>query len=516
MNSEFVIILLQLTLFAPILGIPMIMAAGQQQAKLIAIITTLIPLTLAIVLGIMIGTNTESMANQEFLVQHTAKWFQLSGVDIKFMIGVDGVSLYIMLLTVLLFPILVIYTWNQIGKNQKLYYSMLLLMETGLLGFFMSLDMLLFYVFFEMVLIPAYFFIGVWGGPNRQKASLKFFIYTLAGSLLMLIAIIYTGISIDTGILTTDYFSIREANISPELQNGLFLGFALAFAIKVPLFPLHTWQPITYAESPTSATVILAALMSKMGTYGFIRFCLPLFPEASIAYAPVIGILAVIGIIYGAMLAISQTNLKRLLAYSSLSHLGFIILGIFAMTPESMSGAIFHMTAHGIVTAGLFLMLGMLERRYNTLEISDYQGMAKSLPKFTFLFMIMVLGSVGLPGLIGFVGEFMILIGSFPSDVLPGALAVIAAIAMILGAVYLLNMFRKVLFGELKSPKAGAEDLRGSEVSVLMPLIILIFIIGMYASPYLKLIDKGASYVSQELSMDFQDSEKTSGLSDNR
>ena len=429
----------------------------------------------------------------------------MESLDIKFMLGVDGVSAYMVLLTTLIFPLIVLYSWGKADKQEKLYYLMLLILETGVLGFFLSLDMLMFYVFFEMVLIPTCFFIGIWGGAKREIASMKFFLYTLVGSLLMLVAIIYMGLNVEEGLLTTDYFVIRDAIAAGDnpafslgVQRWLFAAFAIGFAIKVPLFPVHTWQAITYSESSTTGSVILAAVLSKMGAFGFIRFCLPFFPEVSMEAAPFISALAVISIIYGAYLAVVQTNIKKLIAYASLSHLGFIILGIFAFTQEALSGDIIQMVAHGVATAAMFLLAGMLYERHKTKDFRSFRGIAKVAPRFTLFFMIAVLATVGLPGVSGFVGEFMILIGSFSSSVISGAFAVIAAAGVIIAAIYLLNMFRKMMFGESdEEMKTKIFDLNGREMAVVLPLIALMFVIGLYASPFLTQINKWSDRVIQ-------------------
>jgi NADH-quinone oxidoreductase subunit M len=514
MNDSTMSLLVSVALLAPLLGVALLMLLrGTAAAKYTALLATLLPLLAGIgaTFALMGG---QPLTNDEgLLFSQTASWFSTQGVDIKFMIGIDGVSGFMMLLTVLLFPLLVAYQWRQEIPQERLFYGMLLLLETGILGFFLSLDLLMFYIFFELVLIPTAFLIGIWGHAERQQAALKFFLYTLAGSLLMLISILYLGLNApgaEGASFTTDYFAIREAlrsgNIAAfglDAQRWIFLGFAISFAIKVPLFPLHTWQAQTYSESSTTGSIVLAALLSKMGAYGFIRFCLPLFPEISREMAPIIAGLAVVSILYGAYLAVVQSDLKRLIAFSSLSHLGFIVLGIFAMTPEALSGAILQMFAHGVTTAGLFFMADMLERRYPSRQIADFQGVAKGAPAFTLLFMITIMASVGLPGLSGFVGEFMILTGSFDSPTISSTFAVLGALGVILAAVYLLNMFRKVMFGPAEgSPSGVIADTNRNEALIMLPLILLMFWVGLYATPFLDAIEAGTQAVMQQVAME--------------
>ena len=383
-------------------------------------------------------------------------------------------------------------------KHEKAYYSLLLILEVGVIGFFMSLDMVLFYLFFEMVLIPMYFLIGIWGGKERHYASVKFFLYTLVGSLLMLIAIIYVGFEVNHWTtFTSDYHKILASGVlEGNAQNWLFLAFTLSFAIKVPLFPLHTWLPDAHTQAPTAGSVILAAVLLKMGTYGLLRFCLPMFPDAAQTFAPYMCGLAVIGIIYGGMAAMVQKDIKRLVAYSSVSHLGFIVLGIFAVTTTSINGAVMQMVSHGITTGALFLMVGMIYDRRHTRMIADFQGLAKVVPTFTLFFMITVLASAGLPGLNGFVGEFMVLMGSFASDWVSGGFAVVAATGVIIAAVYLLWMFRQVMFGTLdKEANRKLLDMTTTEIAVMIPLTILMFFIGFYPSPFLKEINRSAETI---------------------
>lgn len=517
MNQDWHILLLQIGIFSPLLGIPFIALLSQQVARYLGLFCTGIPLVAGIILHLAYDPSaTEAgVTMQGFFLFEQIAWMVSDSMNIQYMIGVDGVSAYLLLLTALIFPILVLYNWNRGPQQEKLFYGMLLLLETGLLGFFVSLDLLMFYIFFEIVLIPTAFFIGIWGGERRNDAALKFFIYTLAGSLLMLVALMYVAVHVQEGYLTTDYFEIKAALTSGAFTatelGWLFFGFFIAFAIKVPLVPLHTWQALTYSQASTTGSVILAALLSKMGAYGLIRIVLPLFPGVSAEYAGVIAAFAVISILYGAYLAVVQTDLKRLIAFSSLSHLGFIVLGIFSFTPEALSGAVLQMIAHGVSTAAMFLLAGMLMDRKASRTIGDFQGIARLAPGFTILFLITILSSVGLPGLSGFVGEFMILVGAFNSDVIGGIFAILAAMAVIIAAVYLMNLFRKTMFGPTTDDlQERITDLHSREVWLLMPLVVLMFVIGLWASPFLQAIDHGSQQILEEVSQSTDPQQKAS------
>ncbi|MEM6261581.1 MAG: NADH-quinone oxidoreductase subunit M [Bacteroidota bacterium] len=493
-----------LLLISPLIGIPLLMLMRAESARIVTFGVSLLPfaLSLAVYSAFLSG---EPTANGYQFYQQIS-WL---GTSVSFSTGIDGISIYMILLTTLLTPIVAIYS-KEITQRQVLYFSMLLLLEFSILGFFMALDVLLFYIFFELVLIPSLFFIGVWGDENRNAAGVKFFLYTLGGSLLMLVAIIYMGLHVteylsaeslatfglEQGQFSTNYLAMLEADWPAEVTGWLFVAFFLSFGIKAPIFPLHTWQADAYASAPVGGTVMMGAIMSKMGVYGLIRYGVPIFPEVMQEHATILASLAVIGIIYGAMAAIAQKDIKRLLAYSSLSHMGFIALGIFSMNPEAMSGAVIQMLAHGISTAGLFLLAGMIETRTGTRQIADYGGLAKQMPAFAFLFIISVMASVGLPGLSGFVGEFMIMIGAFQSSYLSAAFSILAATGVIIAAVYLLGMTRKVMFGSDEDSKAkGVADLNGLEVSLLMPLILLMFVVGLYATPFLQNINPGTEDV---------------------
>ena len=399
---------------------------------------------------------------------------------ISYFVGVDGISLLLIVLTTFLSPIIILSTWNSIKEHVKEFMILYLLLQTGMLGVFMSLDLILFYVFWEAVLIPMYFIIGIWGGPRRIYASVKFFLYTMFGGALMLVGILvlYFMQYNVTGEYTFDlYRIIKVVNIPFGTQVLLFLTFGIAFAIKVPLFPFHTWLPDAHVEAPTAGSVILAGVLLKMGTYGFLRFCLPLFPDVSIQAFPIIASFAVTGIIYGAMMALAQQDLKKLVAYSSISHLGFVVLGIFSLTEEGITGGIIQMVNHGISTGALFLMVGMLYERRHTRMIDDFGGLAKQMPVFSTFFMIVMLSSLGLPGTNGFVGEFLILIGTFMNSHL---FAVLGTVGIILTAVYLLRMYQRVIFGKITHPEnKNLKDLSAREIAILVPLIVMILWIGI-------------------------------------
>jgi NADH-quinone oxidoreductase subunit M len=499
-------------LFAPLVGallIPVFSRVGNEgAAKQIALWTSIVSFVISVVLYFQYtGAIGGEAANEEFAFYFTHSWLTYGGLNVNFTLALDGISVYLVLLSTLIFPLSIYFSWGSVTKSLTGYYSLLLVLEVGVIGFFLSLDMLLFYVFFEMVLIPMYFLIGMWGGKDRVYASLKFFLYTLVGSLLMLIGIIYVGLDAAEGIagvsFTSDYDQIREfATLSLTEEYWLFAAFTLSFAVKVPLFPVHTWLPDAHTEAPTAGSVILAAVLLKMGTYGLIRFCLIFFPLASIDAAPIMAGLAVVGIIYGAMAAMVQTDVKKLVAYSSVSHLGFIVLGIFAFTEQGMSGAIMQMVGHGIATGGLFLLVGMIYDRRHTRAIKDFQGIATVMPKFALLFMITLMASVGLPGLNGFVGEFLVLMGSFKSAYIGKAFAVFAATGVVIAAVYLLWMFRRVMFGQVdKDENRQLIDLNFREVAVMVPLVVLMFWMGLYATPFLKQIGHSSDKVVETIQM---------------
>jgi NADH-quinone oxidoreductase subunit M len=437
--------------------------------------------------------------------QFVYKFPWIENLNISYHVGIDGISLLLVLLTTFIAPLTLISSWKGINKKVKEFTFFMLMLEVGMLGVFVSLDLFMFYVFWEVMLIPMYFIIGIWGGERRIYASVKFFIYTMFGSLLMLVAIIWLAVyaSGQLGHFSTDLIELYSVGptIPHTIQLYMFLAFAFSFAIKVPLFPLHTWLPDAHVEAPTAGSVILAAVLLKMGTYGLIRFCLPLFPQAAIYFAPAISVLAVIGIIYGALVAMVQKDMKKLVAYSSVAHLGFVVLGIFAMTYESMQGAVIQMVNHGLSTGALFLLVGVIYERTHTRTIAEYGGIAKLVPIYSVALMIASLSSIGLPGLNGFVGEFLILLGSFKSPILNSWwYTVFAASGVIFAAVYLLWMYQRVVFGEVKNPKLNSlKDMTAREIFVMIPIFIFIVWIGIYPSTFLKVSAKSVNKVIEQV-----------------
>jgi NADH-quinone oxidoreductase subunit M len=408
-------------------------------------------------------------------------------IGAEYHVGVDGISLLLILLTTFLSAVAVLSSYSAVTASVKEYMVCMLLLETGMLGVFVALDLVLFYVFWEGMLIPMYFLIGIWGGPRRIYATIKFFLYTMAGGVLMLIGImaLYFLSGAQPGReYTFDLLRITGVALPFQTQVCLFLAFAVAFAIKVPMFPFHTWLPDAHVEAPTAGSVILAGVLLKMGTYGFLRFALPLFPDATRFFTPLVSWLAIIGILYGALVSMVQPDLKKLVAYSSVSHLGFVMLGIFALTTQGVEGAILQMINHGLSTGALFLLVGMLYERRHTRMIQDFGGLARIIPAFTAAFLIVTLSSIGLPGLNGFVGEFLILVGTFRVNVL---YAVLGTAGIILAAVYMLWMFQRVMFGPVTN-EANRElmDLNAREVAVLVPVLVLIVWIGVYPQPFLR------------------------------
>ena len=435
-------------------------------------------------------------AKGEMQFEERLAWIPTYGIE--YLLGIDGISLFLVLLTTLLGPIVILASWT-IFKKVKEYLIFMLLLETGMIGTFLALDLFLFYVFWEVMLIPMYFLIGVWGGPRRVYAATKFILYTMSGSLLMLVAIIYlaTRNSQVTQLLTFDLLKIYNLQLPYEEQIWLFSAFALAFAIKVPLFPFHTWLPDAHVEAPTAGSVILAGVLLKMGTYGFLRFAIPLFPDATLAAAPYIIALAVVGIIYGALVAMMQADIKRLVAYSSVSHLGFVMLGLFVLNLQGVQGALYQMLSHGLSTGALFLIVGMIYDRRHTRMIDDFGGLWKPLPIFSAFFLVAILSSIGLPGLNGFIGEFLILLGAFKT--VPFWTAG-AATGVVLGAIYMLWMFRRVVLGPLNNPEnQKLKDIGVREIILLVPILFLIVFMGIYPRPFLSRMKPSVELIIQRV-----------------
>ncbi|MBK5107850.1 MAG: NADH-quinone oxidoreductase subunit M [Anaerolineales bacterium] len=485
-----------LVTFFPMLGVLVIMFINRENKTVIrwvALITSLITFGISIWMLMLFDP-----ANPDPQMVVDIAWIEVAGWEISFLMGIDGMSILLVLLTTFLTPLSILSTWTAIEERVKEFMIFFLMLEVGMIGVFLSLDLFLFYIFWEFTLVPMYFLIGIWGGPNRVYAAVKFFLYTMAGSLLMLLAILWLGISQGT-------FSVPEiianASIPPDIQIWLFLAFAAAFAIKVPMWPLHSWLPDAHVEAPTAGSVILAGVLLKMGTYGFLRFNLSLFPAASVKLAPWIAVLAVIGIIYGAMVSYAQKDVKKLVAYSSVSHLGFVMLGLFAINLQGIEGGILQMINHGISTGALFLLVGMIYERRHTREMDAFGGLWKVMPVYAVLTLIVTLSSMGLPGLNGFVGEFTILLGAFGSEVLNSPwFAAVAAIGVILAAVYLLYMFQKLFLGEVdKEENRKLLDMNVREIVTLVPLLVLIFWIGLYPSPFFNLMEASVTKLVESI-----------------
>jgi NADH-quinone oxidoreductase subunit M len=432
-------------------------------------------------------------SNPDLQLGFTLPWIQVAGWNINFALGLDGLSILLVLLTTFLTPISILSTWTAVEERVKDFMIFFLLLEVGMLGVFLAQDLFLFYIFWEFTLVPMYFLIGIWGGPRRIYAAIKFFLYTMAGSILMLLAILWLGIYQGTFSVPD---LITKGGIPASIQLWLFLAFAAAFAIKVPMWPLHSWLPDAHVEAPTAGSVILAGVLLKMGTYGFLRFNLPMFPDAALKAAPWMALLAVIGIIYGAAVSYAQKDIKKLVAYSSVSHLGFVMLGLFALNPQGIEGGILQMINHGLSTGALFLLVGMVYEQTHTREFAVYGGLWKIMPVYGTVMLIVSLSSMGLPGLNGFIGEFAILLGAFGSTAIGSPwFAGIAAAGVIMAAVYILYMFQKIFLGpegsiveEVKKHGHALRDLNWREIATITPLLVLIFWIGLYPKPFFELI----------------------------
>ena len=473
--------ILSVIVFFPLLGVLVLLCIDKTKTNLIktfAFLVSLLNFAFSLYLYFSFVPWTAAF---QFTVN--VPWIRYLGIS--YHLGVDGISLFLVLLTTFLSWIAVISSWSAVASKIKGYMVSMLILETGMLGVFTSLDLFLFYVFWEITLIPMYFLIGIWGGPRKIYATVKFVLFTMFGSLLMLVAILvlYFLNYQYTEVYSFNLLDIYRLPIPGGAQLWLFLAFALAFAIKVPMFPFHTWLPDAHVEAPTAGSVILAGVLLKMGTYGFLRFCLPIFPTVFIKLTPLFSILALIGIIYGALVAMMQKDVKSLVAYSSVSHLGFVMLGIFALNVQSVEGGILQMINHGISTGALFLLVGMIYERRHTRLIEDFGGLLKVIPVFSGIFLVITLSSIGLPGTNGFVGEFIILLGTFASN---KTYAIIGAIGIILAAAYMLWMYQRMFFGKLvHSQNENLRDLNLRETMILIPIILLVFWIGIYPKPIL-------------------------------
>jgi NADH-quinone oxidoreductase subunit M len=489
--------ILSILIFLPILlALPifLIKKDSEKLIKIYALGISLITFVLSLFVYFAFDPN-----NPDYQFVERFTW--IAGINTSYFVGMDGISLLLIMLTTFMMPLCIIASWNTIQKRVKEYYLLLLLLEGALIGVFLALDLVLFYVFWEFILIPMYFLIGIWGSDNRIYATLKFFLYTMFGSVLLLIGVVWLAFSSVPvlGQFTTDLTLLQQAGpmLNLNLQIYLFILFTLSFLIKVPLFPFHTWLPDAHVQAPTAGSVILAALLLKMGTYGLIRFSLPLFPGAFITLTPYIATLAVIGIIYGALLSIVQKDMKKLVAYSSVSHLGFIVLGIFALTTEAMQGSVIQMINHGLSTGALFMIVGMIYERRHTKEIAKFGGLMKVMPVFSVIFLIVTFSSIGLPGLNGFIGEFLVLIGAFSSPNLGSNLYVIfSTSAVILAAVYMLWLYQRVMLGPLdKEENRSLKDINKLELVSILPLIVFIVWIGIQPNTFLKITESSVKKV---------------------
>ena len=477
--------LLTLSWLVPLAGALMVLLIGNADARRDGVIRWLsLGVALAafgVTLALWAGFDATS-AEFQFVERHP--WIPAFGID--YFVGVDGISLFLVVLTGFLTPIALLSSWGSIDRKVKEFSIFMLALEAAMIGVFVSLDLFLFYVFWDAMLIPMYFLIGIWGYDRRVYAAIKFMLYTMAGSVLMLIAILGLAYlhSAATGSYTFDLLKLYSLDIAPQTQMWFFLAFTVAFAIKVPLFPFHTWLPDAHVQAPTAGSVILAGVLLKMGTYGLLRFSFPLFPQAAAYFAPWLALLAVIGIIYGALVAMVQPDMKKLVAYSSVSHLGFVVLGICAMNTQGVQGAVYQMLAHGVSTGGLFLMVGMLSDRRHTRLIAEFGGLKAVMPRFTAAFLILTLASVGLPGLNGFVGEFLIMLGAFRWA--PG-FVVVAGLGVILSAVYMLWMFQRVFYGPMTHEEnAALADLQPREWAGVLPLCAMALVMGVFPTLFLK------------------------------
>ena len=485
--------------FTPLLGALVLLflkSEHEKGARWIAFVTSLLTFVLSI--GLLCSFDS-TVGSFQFVER--APWIPDFGID--YHVGIDGISLFLVLLTTLLLPLIFLSAWGDVHKRIKEYMFLFLVLETGMIGAFVAIDLFLFYVFWEVMLIPMYFLIGVWGGARRIYAAIKFLIYTMVGSLLMLVAILYLAYlhNTQTGAVSFNLLQLYDLQISAQAQIWMFAAFVLSFAIKVPLFPFHTWLPDAHVEAPTGGSVILAGVLLKMGTYGLIRFAIPLFPQAAYIAAPILILLAVIGIFYGALVAMVQPDLKKLVAYSSVSHMGFVVLGLFAFNMQGAQGAIFQMLNHGISTGALFLLVGVIYERRHTRLISEYGGLWKQMPIYAAIFLVTMFSSIGLPGLNGFIGEFLILLGTFKALIADGVatsslvgsqvIMLLAISGVVLGAVYMLWMYQRVMFGPLENEEnKKLTDLSHREVLVFAPLLALMLLMGLFPTPFLSRMEK--------------------------
>jgi NADH-quinone oxidoreductase subunit M len=471
-------VLLSTLVWLPTLGATALLLLDRRDTRRLRQVALAVTTATLVVSGLLWIGFDRARPGMQFAEQRA--W--IPGAGISYHLGVDGISLLLVLLTTLLTPLCILSAWTQITTRVKEFLVAMCLLETGMLGVFVALDLFLFFVFWEAMLIPMYLIIGVWGGPRRVYAAVKFILYTMAGSALMLLAILTLYFIQDARTASFDYAAMMQLRITPSLQVPLFLAFALAFAIKVPMVPFHTWLPDAHVEAPTAGSVILAGVLLKMGTYGFLRFGMPIFPDAAVRLAPLVVGLALVGILYGAWVSTVQSDMKKLIAYSSVSHLGFVMLGLFTFTAQGLLGGILQMVNHGLSTGALFILIGMIYERRHSRLIADFGGLWAVVPVFSAILMLVTFSSIGLPGLNGFVGEFLILVGAFQWS---WPAAVLGTAGIVFAAVYLLWMYQRVVFGELRHEEnRRLPDLNAREIWTLAPILVLIVWIGVYPKPF--------------------------------
>jgi NADH-quinone oxidoreductase subunit M len=496
--------------YIPLIGaLVIVFFIGKDKHKAIRYTATAVALV-DFLASLYLWFNFDPKATGSHMWQFYEKYDWIPSLGVKYEFGIDGIALLLILLTTFMGVIGVVCSYSAIEHRQKEYYVLLLLLQTGMIGTFCALDFFLFYVFWEIMLVPMYFIIGIWGGPRKLYAAIKFFLYTLAGSVLMLLSILglyffnSSGIPLLNikGLGNAATFSVLQMHeighlIPPQLQIWLFAGFFFGFAIKVPMFPFHTWLPDAHVEAPTAGSIILAAVLLKMGTYGFVRFALPILPDATRAWLPWVAGLAIIGIIYGALVSLVQKDMKKLVAYSSVSHLGFVMLGMFALNPMGLRGSVLQMINHGISTGALFLLVGIIYERRHTRMISEYGGLAKQMPMYATIFLIAALSSMGLPALNGFIGEFVILLGVANASIVYASLA---SVGIVLGAAYLLWLYQRVFWGPLDNPaNRNLLDVNRRELITLLPLVALMIWIGIAPSTFFDKIEVPVDYIVRKV-----------------
>jgi NADH-quinone oxidoreductase subunit M len=487
---------LSIVLFIPLVGALLLLLVPKEHENAIRWIANVVAfIGFAVSIPLWFWFNPHSA---DFQLVERAPWIPSIGAE--YFLGVDGLSTLLILLTTMMGFIAILSSWAAITERLKEYYIFLLVLQTGMLGAFMSLDFLLFFLFWEVMLVPMYFLIGIWGSANRLYSAIKFFLYTLVGSVVMLLGILalYFYAHSVTGVYSFDVTAFHELNLPFNLQWWIFLAFFLGFAIKVPMFPFHTWLPDAHTDAPTAGSVILAAVMLKMGTYGFLRFSLPILPDASRHFVPMMVVLSIIGIVYGALVALAQKDWKRLVAYSSVSHMAMVMLGMFALNPVGITGSIVQQLNHGISTGALFLLVGVVYERRHTREISEYGGLSRVMPVYAAIFLIMTMSSIGLPGLNGFIGELFILQGVFVAS---KVWAAFAASGVVLGAAYMLYLYQRTMWGKVENPKnEHLSDLSHREFATFAPLLVLAVWIGLYPAPFLQRLDTSVQHVIARVS----------------